>query len=74
MSPESSELASALDRAAAAYRAARHLVFDHYPPGQVPPSHALTREQREALDELAAAENDLRTIRWVSRLSDTQVQ
>ncbi len=66
MSSAPHDVASAVDRATAAYQAARRLVFDQYPPGQVPPTHELDVEQRMALDELAAAEAALRVQRWAT--------
>ncbi|MGB8651150.1 MAG: hypothetical protein WCD35_10870 [Mycobacteriales bacterium] len=53
----------ALDLVEMAYAEARRLVFDHYPAGGVPEADRLSPLQREALERLRRAEEDLAAVR-----------
>ncbi len=57
------ELTVAREREESAYQRARELVFDRYPPGQVPPADRLSFEERSALDELDRAVQEVKRIR-----------
>lgn len=57
-------LGSALDEMGEAYREARRLVFDRYPPGTTADDARLTDEQRAALRRFNAAEQAVRQRYW----------